>query len=73
MPFSLRLGKSPLDRRPRSGGASEAGPGPSNIPAFARGLLIGFCAAFVVFDWALTGGATTRSFLNALQRLLTAR
>jgi hypothetical protein len=73
MPFSLRLGKSPLDRRPRSGGASEAGPGPSNIPALARGLLIGFCAAFVVFDWALTGGATTRSFLNALQRLLTAR
>jgi hypothetical protein len=70
MSFSLRLGKASLDRRHGAAPADEAAPGSSNLLPFARGLLIGFGGAFFVFDWALMGGATTRSYIYALQHLL---
>jgi hypothetical protein len=72
MPFSLRLGKASLDRRPGAAQAPDARQG-TNLPAFARGLLIGFCGAFFVFDWALLGGATVRSYFFALHSLLLGR
>jgi hypothetical protein len=73
MSFSLRLAKASLDRRPGASATAAQAPDGSRFPSFARGLLIGFCSAFVVFDWALLGGATLRGFLYALQHLLTAR
>ena len=69
MSFSLRLGKASLDRRPGAAQAPDARQG-TNLPAFARGLLIGFCG---VFDWALLGGATVRSYFFALHSLLLGR
>jgi hypothetical protein len=72
MSFTLRFAKAPLDRRPGAPTA-EAASEPSNAPAFGRGLLIGFCGAFFMFDWALLGGATTRSCFSALQHLLAGR
>ena len=71
MSFSLRFAKSPLDRRP--GGGVDATPEPSNVPAFARGLLIGFSGDFFIFDWALMGGAVTRGYFFAVQQLLASR
>jgi hypothetical protein len=70
MSFSLRLGKSSLDRRPAVTPAAEGAPAESSLPAFARGLLLGFAGAFVVLDWMLMGGAVTRGFVHALARLL---
>jgi hypothetical protein len=70
MSFALRLGKPSLDRRPGVTPPSGTGPERSMLPAFVRGLLIGFCGAFVVFDWALLGGASTRHLIIALQHLI---
>jgi hypothetical protein len=72
MSFSLRVGKGSLDRRPGLAPAAPAAE-PSSVPAFARGLLIGFCGAFLVFDWLLMGAATTRSGFLFLQHLLIGR
>jgi hypothetical protein len=71
MSFSLHLGKASLDRRPAAAPPQAAEP--SSLPTFARGLLLGFCGAFVVLDWALMGGAMTRGYIFALQQLLTGR
>lgn len=68
MPFYLRVGKPALDRRP--GGASPQAADASTLGAFLRGLVIGFVAAFVVFDWTLLGGGGTRAAITGAQRLL---
>lgn len=45
----------------------------STAAAFVRGLLIGFFGAFVVFDWALLGSATTRAVIAGVQHGLLGR
>lgn len=70
MPFHLRVGQPVLAQRPELVMARAPA---STAAAFVRGLLIGFFGAFVVFDWALLGSATTRAVIAGVQHGLLGR
>jgi hypothetical protein len=68
MAFNLHVAQPGSERRP--GAARKPAASAGTTAALMRGVALGFVGAFVVFDWVLLGGATTRSLMSWTAHLL---